>query len=292
MSQASFTVRGNPVGRVRLEATDIIGTGSPANPQLILPLKFQLSPFGPSTCTLLRMSVKIYVGNEHHPVATAEHPPLSEDSMPNASDRPLNLLVPLTLTQIKHIEDIRSGSNLSLRIVLSGLVSLKQMNEFERWEEVSLHVSIPYSHWIETGLNAWGLSDLRLLEIKFPGESRKEMVTARARLDKAEELYRAGDYPHVLSQLRSAFDAVAEAYSQKGPSRETWEKLLTHTHTDVRSRLLGSFTAFRDFLQLGPHEPIPTPQTPVPISQQDARFGLVVAHAIFEYFSSESWPGI
>ena len=75
MNETSFTVKGNAVGRVRLDPTTIIGTGSPANPQLVLPLKFQLLPFGPTTNTLLRVSGKIVVGNENHPVATVEHPP-------------------------------------------------------------------------------------------------------------------------------------------------------------------------------------------------------------------------
>lgn len=292
MSETSFTVKGNGVGRVRLEPTEIIGIGSPANPQLVLPLKFQLLPFGPTAYTLLRVNAKIFVGNENHPVGAAEHPPIAEDSMPNPYDRTVNLSVPLTLKQIKHIEDIRDGNNLLLRITLSGLVVLKQTTEFERLQDMSLQVTVPRSHWIDTALKAWGVSDLRLLEIKFPGDSPKDIATARVRLERAEELYRTGDYPHVLTQLRSAFDAMAEAYSQKGVGKEAWEKILTHTHAGVRDKLLDSFAAFRQFLHLGPHEPLPTAQTPTPISRQDARFALVVAHAIFEYFSSENWPGI
>jgi hypothetical protein len=61
---------------------------------------------------------------------------------------------------------------------------------------------------------------------------------------------------------------------------------------DVRGKLLGSFSAFRDFLHLGPHQPMPTAHAPVPISRQDARYALIVAHSIFEYFSAENWPGI
>jgi hypothetical protein len=223
MSETSFSVKGNGVGRVRLEPTTIIGMGSPAYPQLVLPLKFQLLPLGQMTYTLLRVSAKIYVGNENHPVATVEHPSIAEDSMANSADRTINLTVPLTLTQIKHIEDIRDGKNLLLRITLSGLVALKPSNEFEKLQDMDFPVPIPRSHWIDTALKAWGVSDLRLLEIKFPGDSHKEMATARARLERAEELYRAGDYPHVLTQLRSAFDAIAEAYSQKGVGKEAWE---------------------------------------------------------------------
>jgi hypothetical protein len=78
----------------------------------MLPLKFQPLPLGPTTYTLLRVNAKIFGGNENHPVATAEHSPIAEDSMPNPYDRTVNLSVPLTLTQIKHIEDIRDGKSL------------------------------------------------------------------------------------------------------------------------------------------------------------------------------------
>jgi hypothetical protein len=292
MSEVSFNVKGNGVGRVRLDPTDITGMGSLANPQLVLPLKFQLQPFGQTAYTLLRVSAKIYVGNEVHPVVTAEHPPIAEDSMPHAYERPVNLSVSLTMQQIKHIEDLRNGNNLLLRITLSGLVLLKQPNEFERLQDMNLQVTIPRSHWIDTALKSWGVSDVRLLEIRFPGDSHKEMLTARERLGRAEELYRIGDYPHVLTELRNAFDAIAQAYSQKGVGKDAWEQILTHTHMDVRGKLLGSFSAFRDFLHLGPHQPMPTAHAPVPISRQDARYALIVAHSIFEYFSAENWPGI
>jgi hypothetical protein len=33
MSETTFSVKGNGVGKVRLESTDIIGIGSPANPK-------------------------------------------------------------------------------------------------------------------------------------------------------------------------------------------------------------------------------------------------------------------
>jgi hypothetical protein len=103
MSETSFSVKSNGVGRVRLEPTDVTGLGSPANPQLVLGLKFQLLPHPQTQYTLLRVNAKIFVGNENHPVATGEHPPLVEDAYPNVYDRAVNLSVPLTLAQIKHI---------------------------------------------------------------------------------------------------------------------------------------------------------------------------------------------
>jgi hypothetical protein len=157
---------------------------------------------------------------------------------------------------------------------------------------MSLDISVPRSHWIDMALKPWGVSDLRLLEIKFPGASHKEMATARHRLEQAEEFYRAGNYPQVLTELRNAFDAIAQVYSQKGVGKDAWEELLAHTHAGVRERLLETLASFRKVLHLGPHQPLPTAQTPTPISRQDARFALIVSHAVFEYFSAENWPGI
>jgi hypothetical protein len=292
MSEATFSVKNNGVGKVRLESTDIIGIGSPANPQLLLGIKFQLHPLGQNSYTLLRVHGKIFVGNENHPVATAEHPPFTEESYQNIYDRTVQLSVPLTLTQIKHIEDVRSGNDLRLKLILSGLVALKQLNEFERLQDMNLDISVPRSHWIDMVLKQWGVSDLRLLEIKFPGASHKEMATARQRLAQAEEFYRVGNYPQVLTELRNAFDAIAQEYSQKGVGKDAWEEILAHAHAGVRERLLEMLASFRKLLHLGPHQPLPTSQTPTPISRQDARFALIVAHAVFEYFSAQNWPGI
>ena len=134
---------------------------------------------GQNTYTLLRVHGKIFIGNvkENQPVATAEHTPIAEESYQNIYERNVRLSVPLTLAQIKHIEDIRNGNDLRLRLTLSGLVALKQLNEFERLQDMSLDISVPRSHWIDMALKPWGVSDLRLLEIKFPGASHKEMAT-------------------------------------------------------------------------------------------------------------------
>lgn len=296
MSETSFNVKNNGVGKVRLESTDIIGIGSSANPQLLVQAKFQLLPLGQNMYTLLRVHGKIFLAGENQPVATAEHPPLAEQSYQNVYERNVQLTVPLTLTQIKNIEDFRGGGDLRLRVTLSGLVAIKQSQsqpeEFERLQDMNLDVSVPRSHWIDTALKPWGVSDLRLLEIKFPGPSHAEMATARERLSHAEGYYRAGNYPAVLTELRNAFDAILQAYSKKGVGKDAWEEILQHAHPTVRERLIETLGSFRKILHLGPHQPLPTGQGPTPISRQDARFALVVAHAVFEYFSTENWPGI
>jgi hypothetical protein len=58
--------------------------------------------------------------------------PIGHTIYQNIHERNVQLTVPLTLAQIKHIEDVRNGIDLRLRLTLSGLVALKQLNEFER----------------------------------------------------------------------------------------------------------------------------------------------------------------
>lgn len=292
MSEVYFNVKNFSAGRIRWEPTDITGTGSRAYPQLILGLKLQLLPAGQINYTLLRIGGNLFIGNENYAVANFEYPAMAENASSQAYDRVLNLVVPLTLTQIKHIETLRAGNNLLLRITLTGLVILKPSNEFERLPEMGLQISVPRSHWIDNVLKTWNVSDLRLLETNLPADDGGAMAAATKRLSDAEQLYRTGDYPHVLTQLRLAFAAVAERYGFRQADKNMFDKALSEKHPKMRTALRDSFAYFCDLLNFGPHEPTPTTDAPTPVSRNDARFALVTAHAIFEYFSSEHWPGI
>jgi hypothetical protein len=295
MSEANFSVKNHGVLRVSLEPTGIVGTGSAAFPTLILQLKLRVLPVQQQSVvnyTLLRLAGKLSVGNENTDLARFEAPPLAETSSPNPYERPLHLAVPLDIRQVKHIGELRDGKDLFFKITLTGLVMFDSNGGFERLQDTDLQLAVPRSHWIDRGLNAWNISDLRLLEINSPADGRKEVVSAIARLARAEQFYRTGDYPHVLTELRSAFAAIAEKYSAQQADKNTFEKMLVNTHPKVREKLREAFHDFCAFLNLGPHEPSPTSEVPAPISRHDARFALVTAHAIFEYFASENWPGI
>jgi hypothetical protein len=294
MAETSFIVKNSGNLRVRIEPTDVVGAGSRVFPSLTLQPKLQLLPLqGAVNYTLLRLAGRLFVGNETSELTTFESSPLAEASTPQGHDRPLNVMVPLNPGQIKHIEEVRNGKNPFFKIHLTGLVAIHPGNEFEMLREIVLQLDVPRSHWIDRALNVWGVSDLRLLEINFPGNGRKEMATARERLGRAEQLYRTGDYSHVLTELRSAFNALGECYSGgTAVDKATWEKLLVNTHPSARGQLLDLLSQFRNFLHLGPHEALPTTQAPTPISRHDARLALIVAHAIFEYFVLENWPGI
>ena len=295
MAEAYFNVKSRGVLRVRMEPTEIFGTGSATFPTLMLQLKFQLLPAQLQTVTnytLLRLAGKLAVGNENTDLATFEAPPLAEGSNTNSWERALNVFVPLDIRQIKHIEELRDGKDLLLKFTFTGLVAIEGGSEFERLQDISLQLQVPRSHWIDRALNVWRVSDLRLLEINSPANGRKEVVLGIARLAQAEQFYRTGDYPHVLTELRSAFAAIAECYSAQQADKNTFEKMLVNTHPKVREKLRDTFHYFCSYLHLGPHEPVPTPDASAPISRHDARFALVTAHAIFEYFASENWPGI
>lgn len=296
MAEGYFNIKNRGVARVRLEPTDVFGMGSAAFPILMLQLKLQLLPAQLDSSvvnyTLVRLAGKVAVGNENTELATFEAPPLAETSNNNSYERQLGVNVPLTLRQVKHIEELRDGKNPFFNLTFTGLVAIQPSYEFEQLRELTLQLHVPRSHWIDNVLNRWNISDLRLLEINPPTMGRKELALAYSRLGQAEHFYRTGDYPHVLTELRSAFAAVAACYSAQQADKNAFDKMLINTHPKVREKLREAFHDFAGFLHLGPHEPSPTQEVPVPISRHDARFALVTAHAIFEYFASESWPGI
>lgn len=295
MAETYFNIKNRSVLRVRLEPTEIFGTGSSTFPALTLQMKLQLLPIQLDPIvnyTLLRLAGKLTSANENAESATFEAPPLAETSNTNSYERQLSVSVPLNIRQVKRIEELRDGQNPVFNLTLTGLAALQPSNEFEHLRDIMLQVQVPRSHWIDHVLNRWNVSDLRLLEIKSPTTGRKEIALAYSRLTEAERFYRTGDYPQVLTELRSAFTAVAECYSAQQADKNTFDKMLINTHPKVREKLRESFHDFAAFLHLGPHEPNPTPEVPVPISRHDARLALVMAHAIFEYFAFDNWPGI
>jgi hypothetical protein len=294
-AETFFTIKNCGAIVAKLEPTSVFGEGTIFH-NLVLQLSLRLSPISletPLHYTLLRVAGKLSLANTNDTVAALDSEPMAMQSGPQAYDQRLDLKAPLTLGQIKRIEELRDGKNPCFRITLTALVMLHTTpRDFERASDAQLYVTVPRSHWIDQVLNIWNVSDLRLLEISAPRDGRKEIVLAQERLAQAENFYRTADYPQVLTELRSAFTAIAECYSCKQADQNAFGKMLVNTHPAMRERLRQSFGYFCAVLNTGPHEPPPTPEVPMPVSRQDARVALVVAHAIFEYFSSQSWPGI
>lgn len=299
MAEITFNVLNYSVLRVRLEPTEIFAAGTSSNPILTLRFRLQLQQVpiqqnqpnkSRGHYTLLRLAGQFGISNEE--ITSFEAPPMAEMSSANAYERQFDVPVPLTLQKLKRLEDLRAGKDPTLKIELTGLVAIAETGQFERLQNASLSVAVPRSHWIDRVLNPLRISDLRLLEIAFPANGRKELTATQERLTKAEQLYRTADYTHVLTTLRTAFEGIAEVYSAKSADRNLFERMLVNTHPEMRIKLRDAFDYFHRVLHLGPHEPTSATEIAAPVSRNDARFALVVAHAIFDYFSSEGWPGI
>ena len=195
MAEAHFPVKGRGGFRVRLEPTEIVGTGSSTLPALTLQLKLQLPSIQLQSVvnyTLLRLAGRLSIASENTDLASFETPPIAETSGPNSYERSLSVEVPLDIRQIKHIEELRDGKDLVLRITLTGLVAFDVNNEFERLQEQTLHLHVPRSHWIDRALNVWKISDLRLLEINPPTNGNKEIVRHSRSLPKPSSFTEQG----------------------------------------------------------------------------------------------------
>lgn len=188
MAEVYFNVKNRGVLRVRLEPTEIFGTGNAIFPTLTLRLKLQLLPAQLDSVvnyTLLRLAGKLSMANENTELVSFEAPPLAETSNTNSYERQVSVSVPLSIRQIRHIEELRDGKNPIFNLHLSGLVALHPSAEFEQLQEIMLQLHVPRSHWIDHALNMWKISDLRLLEINPPTSGRMEMTLAYARLGQA-----------------------------------------------------------------------------------------------------------
>jgi hypothetical protein len=291
MAETTFQIGNYSAVKVRLEPTEVYGSGNSTSPILTLQFKIQLSSISaqpPIEYTMIRLAGRLKIGNPAEQVATFEAPPMAEGSSIQGYERQFQVDVPLGIRETKRIEDLRDGKNPFFRISLSGLVHVHNKG-FELLRESAIDIIVPRSHWIDHVLNVWGTSDLQLLEIRMPSTTRKEFATMQERLAKAEQLYRVGDYSHVLTSLRLAFEAFAEVYGASRADRNFFDKMLADNHPEMREKLRDTFDYIYRLLNAGPHEPTPTANQQLPINRNEARFALVTAYAVFEYFSGNGW---
>jgi hypothetical protein len=292
MAETTFQIGNYSAIKLRLEPTEIYGSANSTSPILTLQLKMQLPSISAQPAidyTMIRLAGRLKIGHEQ--LAVFEALPMVEASSAQGYEHQFQVEVPLGIREAKRIEDLRDGKDPRFRISLSGLAHVHNKG-FELLRESAIDIIIPRSHWIDHVLSVWGISDLQLLEIKMPSSTRKEFATAQGRLAKAEQLYRVGDYPHVLTSLRLAFEALAEAYGASRADRNLFDKMLSGNHPEIREKLCASFDYIYRLLNAGPHEPTPTANEQLPIGRNEARFALVAAYAVFEYFSGNGWGAL
>jgi len=294
MSEISFPVRSYNVLTVRLAPTDVRGEGSPARPLLVLPFEIQMNPTkgerGPVSYTLLRLAGTLIIPASGAELATFEFQPLAAEPFPDPGYWPLPIAVELDRAVIRHFEEARAGADARLSISLAALISFPDNHKFEAVRSTTpLLIAVPRSHWVDNVLSRWNLTDIKLIEIRFPKSAAGENYrTAYERVETAEKLFANGLYREALTELRRAFEALAQSHNF-GKPYELFEHVFGDAHPDKREKATQALTHMYRFLHLGPHEPSRNEQASNPseptVTRRDARFALTMVHAIFEYMT-------
>jgi hypothetical protein len=295
MAETYLNVRNHGSLTVRLDPTAVRGDGSVARPVLVLPLELQILSIEEEQriigYTLLRFAGVLKIKGAET-LAEFEAGPLAEGSTPTASYRRLYIEVPLDFPGIKKFEDARAGSDAFISLSLSGLVWLPKEAKFEKITSASdLQFSIPRSTWADRVLPGWGLSNVKLVEIRFPTTQVGDTLrTAYGRVENAEKLFANTLYKQALTELRVGFEALAEGLGFEKRIKDCLEHLLSDLQGERKEKALDAANALYRFLHLGPHfdsGSLPPSEEPRGL-RRDARFALVTTLAVFEYITPES----
>jgi len=166
----------------------------------------------------------------------------------------------------------------------------QQKFEVTRSSSGSLELSVPRSQWIDRVLSVWNLTQIKVIEIKFPGSAAGENFrNSYSRVEEAERLFTSGQYKQVLTTLRLSFEGLAKSLGFPAAGKDFFEALFAPAHPEKREKARDALTGIYRFLHLGPHEQannLDLGTQPV-ITRQDARLALTLAHAIFEYITPE-----
>ena len=292
MAEVYLQVRSYGVMTIRIDQTAVRGDGSPTRRVLRLPFEVQiLSIQGKQQTidyTIIRMAGVIKM-KDMQTLAEFEARPLSEESNSGAFFRQLYIEIPLDLPTIEKFEEARSRGDAFLFVSFSGLLWFPKEAKFEKITSASdLQFSVPRSTWTDQVLPRWGLSTVKLVEIRFPqGTAGDNFRNAYARVEAAEKSFANGLYKQVLTELRLSFEALAISLEFKGQVKECLESLFADSHPDKREKARDALNGLYRFLHLGPHEQGGQAEAggqPV-VLRRDARFALTMAYAIFEYIT-------
>jgi len=291
MAQVYFNVQSQGVLAVRLDPSEVRGDGSSARPILRLPLELQIQPAGseqgPVHYVLLRMAGVLRTKGAET-LAQFEAGPMAEPSSANAYYRYFHTDVPLDFARLRRLEELRSGEDPFFSLSLSGLVWFPNGASFEKvTSQGELQFRVPRSTWADQVLPRWELSSVKLIEIRFPSNiTGDNFRTAYAKVEAAERLFANGQWKQTLGELYSAFEGLAKSLNCTKPDQQFFAALLSGLHPVKKETVKLALDGFCDLLHLGRHEPKESADTFV-VSPSDARFALVMAHAIFEYITPQ-----
>lgn len=294
MAETFFNVRNYQVVTLRVDPTEVRGEGSAARPVLHLPFKVQILPTrgdqGNVNYVLLRLA-----GRLESPAmgefAEFELPPLLEESRADPYFRDLPVKVVFDRARIRQFEDARSEAKAHFAVSFSALMWFAKDQKFEKtYSNSPLQVIVPRSHWVDDVLSRWGLSSVKLVEIRFPTSQIGDTFRmAYARIEGAEKLFANGLYKQVLTELRVGFEALADGLGFEKRIKDCLEHLLSDLQGERKEKARDAALALYRFLHLGPHldSGSPPPSEEPRVLRRDARFALVTTLAFFEYITPE-----
>ena len=293
MSEILLSAGGRNAITVRLDANNVSGQDLAGLPALFIPLELQLLPGGEkgdAPYTLLRLAGTLQTRTLGE-FASFEAGPMAESSRPQPRFYQKQITVALDRVRVKRFEDARAGNNANLQITVSCLLWYPTQQKFEFVCGGPLQIEVPKSHWAERVLACWNLSNIKIVEIHFPkSDAGENFCNAYARVEEAEKQFASGQYKQVLTTLRLSFEGLAKSLGYQAAGKEFVESLFASSHPDKREKATEALTGLYRFLHLGPHEQANQPDSdgqPV-VTRQDARFALIMAHAIFEYITPET----
>jgi hypothetical protein len=293
MSEVWLTTSGRNAITVRLDSNNVSGRSLAGLPALFFPIELQLLPGGEkgdAPYTMLRLAGTLQ-SQTLGEFASFEAGPMAEPSSPQPYFRQKQITVALDRERIKRFEEARGGNNANIQLSFSCLLWHPTQQEFEFIWGGPLQVDIPKSHWVERVLAFWNLSNTKVIEIRFPkNESGENFRNAYARVEEAEKHFASGQYKQVLTSLRLSFEGLAKSFGSQAAGKEFFESLFASSHPEKREKARDALTGIYRFLHLGPHEQANHPDSDgqAVVTRQDARFALIMAHAIFEYIIPEA----
>jgi len=213
--------------------------------------------------------------------------PLVEEPPPHPFPAPLDITVDLDRARVWQYEEARSGAEAQLNITFSGLAWLPQKQRFERvYSSGQLQLRVPRSHWVDEVVSRWGLSGVKMIEISFPtSKVGDNFRSAHAHVESAEKLFASGQYKQVLTELRLAFEGLTNSLGFEDHVKDCLDHLFAEFGGEKKEKAREAVLSLYKFLHLGPHQVIQAPNAigETAITRSDARFALVMTHAVFEY---------
>jgi hypothetical protein len=206
------------------------------------------------------------------------------------------IVIPLTDRVLAHIEQRRTGGDVSIRIYSRLLIASISKTEnisllgvpyeaqFENKGSVSVDYTIPQSEWIKV-LRALGWSELEAFEI--PSAKLKATPGLQRSIDRftdAQECHRRGDWDEAMVNCRKAFEAIIKDTTREEDLAKAAQAFAAIIGNELKADKFNKMViALGNFLHLARHEQL----SPVQMKQPDSLLALHLTGAMLAYLGGQ-----